>query len=453
VTAAGWSAQTRAALMAWIGQTLSPDALDAVVPELDPLRTWWAADGAGAAARLVDLLVGGNDHLTLFALVQRARLISPPPAELDERLSVELAGLALAARTAPVPAADVAKTFLCYAHEDMDRVVELQRLLAAAGVRTFRDVEQIRPGESITTGLHQAMSTASSAVLVISRFSESSEWARRERAHLLARRKRDKVLVLPVLIDDVALPDEIADVFTIDLRGYRGEPDDNWADARLAPLVRRLTQADGRAPAETVTQDVAGVGRLTYRIESSRRILDDFFQVDESYVRFQRFDRSMAGPVRCLRFVRRDSAAAVMFNRQSQEVILVQQFRYPATAAGAGWGIELVAGSIDPGETPEAGVRREIAEETGYQVDVVTPITTFFLSPGGSTERTFLFYTEVVDSDQLSTSGGLAGDNEDVRIVRVPVDQVAQLLDDGELADAKTIIGLRWLLDSPMVGR
>lgn len=452
VTVAGWSAETRVALARWIDQTLPADALEAVVPQLDPLRTWWTADGAGATARLIDLLAGGSDHLTLLALVLQARLISPPPPDLDERLSAELTGLAAAARTAPVSDVSTTGTFLCYAHEDMDRVVAIQRLLSAAGVRTFRDVERIRPGESITTRLYQAISTASSAVVIISRFSEGSEWARRERAHLLARRERGGVPVLPVLIDDVALPAEVGDVFTIDLRGYRGEQDDEWAGSRLSPLVGQLTGAGDRRSPDTVEQDMARADRLTYRTESTRRILDDIFQVDESYVQFQRFDETMAGPLRCLRFVRRDSAAAVILDRQRQEVVLAQQFRYPATTAGSGWTIELVAGSIDPGEAPDVAARREIEEETGYRVDVVTPIATFFLSPGGSTERVFLFYAEVVGADRVSTGGGLANEHEDVRILTVPIGQVEHLL-DSKPADAKTIIGLRWLLDSPLVER
>lgn len=231
-----WSATAHDALVAWLEATLSADIVEAVIPLNDPLRTWWTGDDVGG---LVAVLIGGNDHLTLLALVQQARLVRPPPPELDERLAAELIQLSMAARL--TPGAGDEEAFLCYAHEDTARVTALQRLLAADGIRLFRDVEQIRPGESITTRLHKALSGARKAVVVVSKHSERSAWVKRERAHLLS---RHDALVFPVLIDDIELPDEIADLFTIDLRGYGGTLDDGWARARLTPLVPRLRERE-----------------------------------------------------------------------------------------------------------------------------------------------------------------------------------------------------------------
>jgi len=226
-----WSATTHDMLVAWLEATLSADSVEAIIPLDDP---WWIGGDVGG---LVALLVGGDDHLTLLALVQRARLVRPPSPELDERLAAELAQLSMAARLAP--GAGDEDAFLCYAHEDTIRVTALQRLLVADGIRLFRDVEQIRPGESITTRLHKALSGARNAVVVVSEHSERSVWVKRERDHLLS---RHDVLVFPVLIDDIPLPDEVADLFTIDLRGYGGAPDDSWARARLTSLVLRLKE-------------------------------------------------------------------------------------------------------------------------------------------------------------------------------------------------------------------
>lgn len=184
---------------------------------------------------------------------------------------------------------------------------------------------------------------------------------------------------------------------------------------------------------------------MKYRIESSQRILDDIFKVDESQVSFERFDGSMAGPVRCLRFVRGDSAAAIVFHRNSRQIILVQQFRYPA----AGWMIEATAGTLRPDEPPESGVRREVEEETGYRVDRLVPIATFYLSPGGSTERVFLFYAEVGGADPAVDHGGIGAEHEDIRVVRIPLAEARTLLATGDIVDAKTIIALQWLLGSP----
>jgi ADP-ribose pyrophosphatase len=138
--------------------------------------------------------------------------------------------------------------------------------------------------------------------------------------------------------------------------------------------------------------------------------------------------------VRCLRFVRDDSVAAILFHQGLKHVILVQQFRYPTCEAGWAWTIETVSGSLDPEETPEAGMRREIEEETGYRVGAMAPIATFFVSPGGSTERVFLFYAEIDGPDRVSVGGGVTAADEDIRILSVSLDEARQLLVDGKVA-------------------
>jgi ADP-ribose pyrophosphatase len=78
---------------------------------------------------------------------------------------------------------------------------------------------------------------------------------------------------------------------------------------------------------------------------------------------------------------------------------------------------ETVAGVLEPGETPEAAVRRETLEETGYEIASLEPIATFYLSPGGSSERILLYYAEVLTSGKVDAGGGVPGENEDVKTV------------------------------------
>ena len=238
---ANWSPDLRESIALWLGRSLTVEHVEVMIPEGDPLRIWWAPEPrATAVSRLATLLCGGADHLTLLALVQRARTISLPPRELEERLSLELDAIALSARSAMLTSDVQPDTFLCYAHEDMERAAAIGRLLGSQGVRLFRDVERIRPGESITTRLHQVLTMVDSAVVIVSRSAHDSEWVDRELQQLLARRESSDLTLLPILVDDVPLPASIADVFTIDLRGYRGETDNAWAHPRLEPLIRRL---------------------------------------------------------------------------------------------------------------------------------------------------------------------------------------------------------------------
>ena len=115
---------------------------------------------------------------------------------------------------------------------------------------------------------------------------------------------------------------------------------------------------------------------------------------------------------------------------------------------GPGWLIEIIAGMIDRGEQPEASIRREIEEELGYRADHIEHIATFYVSPGGSSERIWLYYAEVGEAGHVSAGGGLAGEHEDIRVVSISPEEARTALKDGRIADAKTIIGLQWLFSA-----
>ena len=180
-------------------------------------------------------------------------------------------------------------------------------------------------------------------------------------------------------------------------------------------------------------------------IQRKRLIFDDFFKIEEAILRFLRFDGKMSEPVRRLVFERGDAVAAIILNRDTQRVILINQFRYPTYDKGPGWMQEIVAGIVDPNETLEEAMRREIVEEIGYRVGQLTPITTMYPSPGGSSERITIYYAEVSNSDRIAVGGGLASENEDIQIADVSLSELWRALDMGEIIDAKTIIGVMWL--------
>ncbi len=185
---------------------------------------------------------------------------------------------------------------------------------------------------------------------------------------------------------------------------------------------------------------------MKFQIKSTRRILDDFFKVEEAYVCYERFDQSMSDVVRRLNVDRGDSVAAILLNRNRNNVILTKQFRYPTCASGPGWIIEIVAGMLSDGESPEDCMQREIKEETGYRVTDLTRISTFFVSPGGSSERIFLFCAEVDDHNRVDEGGGVATEHEDIQVLEFSLDDISAMLERGEIMDAKTIIALQWLL-------
>ncbi len=180
-------------------------------------------------------------------------------------------------------------------------------------------------------------------------------------------------------------------------------------------------------------------------IQKKRIVFDDVFKIQETTLRFEQFNGEMSQPVRCLVFERGDSAAALLLNRDTQKVILINQFRYPTYEKGPGWIHEVVAGSIKEHEQPEESIRREIREEIGYEVNDLTHIATFYVSPGSTSERILLYYAEVGNADQVSEGGGVTSEHEDIQQVAVALPELWKALENGDIVDAKTLIAVQWL--------
>ena len=176
------------------------------------------------------------------------------------------------------------------------------------------------------------------------------------------------------------------------------------------------------------------------------RLLDMFFKVDRLVVSHEKFDGRMSEPKAWLVFERGDSAAALLFDREQREVILVDQFRAATlgTSRTSGWIVETAAGMIKVAETPEQCIVREIQEEVGYQISELVPVATFFSSPGGTSERIFLYYAEV-RSTQRTGAGGGVDDGEDIEVVKMPLADFMRRLNAHEFEDPKIIIAGQWL--------
>ncbi len=187
---------------------------------------------------------------------------------------------------------------------------------------------------------------------------------------------------------------------------------------------------------------------MQVEVQSKQTVFHDVFTIEEAKVRFQKFNGEMSQTARRMVFERGDSAAALVFNRDTQKVLLINQFRYPTYDKGPGWIHEIVAGTMDEGEQPEQTIRREIHEEIGYEVrhDLI-PIATFYVSPGGSSERIHLYYVEVGSADHVSQGGGVASEHEDIELVELTLPDLKQAVEQGQIIDAKTLIAAQWFLN------
>jgi ADP-ribose pyrophosphatase len=186
-------------------------------------------------------------------------------------------------------------------------------------------------------------------------------------------------------------------------------------------------------------------------IKKKTRLFDDFFKIDEIIVSHEQIDGAMSADQRRLVFERGDSVAALLLNSDRNAVVLVEQFKVPTILGRQrdepstvdGWILETIAGMIDDNETPEAAVIRETSEEAGYQIRNPKLISQFFSSPGGTSERIFLYFAEVHDSDLVAKGGGI--DDEDVEVVHMSLDDLFDRLANGALEDPKLLIAAYWL--------
>lgn len=122
-------------------------------------------------------------------------------------------------------------------------------------------------------------------------------------------------------------------------------------------------------------------------------------------------------------------------------IALVRQYRHPAVR----YLLELPAGTLNDKECPEDGAARELEEELGLVAGKFEKLSEFFVTPGFCEEKMWLYL-----ATDLSETAQRLEDDEMIEVIRLPIDRALQMITDGEIEDAKTIIGL--MLAAPRVG-
>lgn len=179
-------------------------------------------------------------------------------------------------------------------------------------------------------------------------------------------------------------------------------------------------------------------------ILSERRVFDGYFKVEEARLRYETFAGGMSPEIVRLSLERGDSVAALLYNRDSDRLVFTRQFRYPSWSRGDGWLLEVAAGVIEPGGTPEDTLIREVFEETGYRIENPHLIGVFYASPGRSSERVFLYYAETGNAGKAGPGRGVATEGEDIELVELSPEEARRMMASREIQDAKTMIALYW---------
>lgn len=131
--------------------------------------------------------------------------------------------------------------------------------------------------------------------------------------------------------------------------------------------------------------------------------------------------------------VRHPGATALVALDGEGRVLLVRQFRIASGQVMS----EIPAGTLNPEESPESCAIRELQEETGFKPGRIEAMGGFFVAPGYTTEYIHLFLATDL------TESRLAGDaDEFIQVDHIPLPEVLAMIERGDIADAKTIVGV-----------
>src|SRR6266480_4372428 len=112
--------------------------------------------------------------------------------------------------------------------------------------------------------------------------------------------------------------------------------------------------------------------------------------------------------------------------------------RHPGAAAGPLW--EVPAGTLDPGEEPEACARRELLEEAGVTAERLERLTSILTTPGFTDEVIHLYL-----ATGLTTGAPSRERDEFIEVVPQPLSRVLARIREGEIRDAKTVVAILYM--------
>ncbi|MBO8163100.1 MAG: NUDIX hydrolase [Brevibacillus sp.] len=131
--------------------------------------------------------------------------------------------------------------------------------------------------------------------------------------------------------------------------------------------------------------------------------------------------------------VNHQGAVAVLALTDEGRMVTVRQFRKPLERTI----VEIPAGKLEPGEDPLECAKRELAEETGYQAEQFTHLSSFYTSPGFADELLHLYLATGLQPGPVKPD-----DDEFVEVEELTLEEAKRLHERGEIRDAKTVLAL-----------
>ncbi|WP_019675148.1 NUDIX domain-containing protein [Arsukibacterium perlucidum] len=181
------------------------------------------------------------------------------------------------------------------------------------------------------------------------------------------------------------------------------------------------------------------------KISDKSTVFQGFFRVERCRLRHKLYAGGWSSTMVREIFERGHAVAVLPYNPATDELVLIEQFRAGAMVDNRSpWLLEIIAGMIDKNQNAEQTARREALEEAGLELGELWPMLSYFSSPGGSTERVQLFLGQLTGPVQPGIYG-LAAEHEDIKVQLLPRADALQLLAEGKIDNAATVIALQWL--------
>ena len=132
-------------------------------------------------------------------------------------------------------------------------------------------------------------------------------------------------------------------------------------------------------------------------------------------------------------YLRHIGAVCIVPVLENGDVLVERQYRYPVAQVLT----EIPAGKLDGGEDPDTCAARELTEETGYKTEHMEKLGYVYTTPGFCNETIHLYL-----ADHLVKSHQHLDRDEFLDVIRLPIDKVYEMVDRGEIYDAKTLAAL-----------
>ncbi|WP_440054045.1 NUDIX domain-containing protein [Pseudoalteromonas sp. T1lg65] len=180
-------------------------------------------------------------------------------------------------------------------------------------------------------------------------------------------------------------------------------------------------------------------------VSSTETIFDRFFKIHLYEFEHALFAGGRSGPIKREILERGHAVAVLPYDPKTDEVLLIEQIRIGALASKSSpWLLECIAGMAEGSEQFEDVARKEAKEEAGLDLDKLIYMRSYLSSPGGTTERLYL-YLALADLSEASGIYGLAEEGEDIKVHVLPFQEAMARLESEEIDNAATVISLQWL--------